>query len=315
MHAAASQGGLRVRVCIPHFVREQDGDRRYGSGQPDARARRALALGRCLGALLDLQRGPEDCLLHIAAHAVQRLPGCSSDAMALPPLSLSVTVCSDGVHQLDEVLEQFGEAIALRRLVLEDPRDLALASRDLLLGRDPHGNDGEPDADLFLYLEDDLVIRDPLYLDKIAWFLERADHEWVLMPQRYERLHRDGLGVMLVDGPLRRPPTAPRPIPAHLARLRLPGQPEVRLEIPRNPHAGSFCLSRLQVRRLRDRPLARAGFISPLETAATLTVAEHFPVLKPVPRQWRFLCLEHAHAGFAGLRDQWPQFGAPPERS
>ena len=37
-------------------------------------------------------------------------------------------------------------------------------------------------ADLNLYLEDDLVISDRHYLDKIAWFQELCEHRMVLMP-------------------------------------------------------------------------------------------------------------------------------------
>lgn len=324
---------LRVRACIPHFV-DEAGDRRYGSGQPDARQARALALGRCLGALLDLQRSREDSLLQVGSRTIQRLNGSLSQgtATALPPLSLDLTVCTDGLHQLDGVLAQFAGELTVRQLNVADPRHLALASRNLLLGRPDsaplpppppvdlvgaapgQGAQGEQaviDApDLYLYLEDDLVIRDPLYLDKMDWFLRAAADAWVLMPQRYERLSRQGLGVMLVDGDLRPPALHPHTpdLPPQLAHCRFPWGETLELAIPANPHAGSFCLSRNQVKQLRSLPLPDEGFVGPLETAATLTVLQHFPVLKPLPQQWRGLAVEHGHPAFRRLQGQLPEF-------
>ena len=45
----------------------------------------------------------------------------------------------------------------------------------------------EPKADL-TYMEDDLVVADPLFLDKQHWFLNRTVEELVMMPHRFETL-------------------------------------------------------------------------------------------------------------------------------
>ncbi|MFL0774204.1 MAG: hypothetical protein AB8A39_05515 [Prochlorococcus sp.] len=70
------------------------------------------------------------------------------------------------------MVEQFSPRIHLHRLDLEDPRQLPLAAvRQLLDFSDP--------AALSLYLEDDLVIQDSRYVDKIAWFHDLTDHQFV----------------------------------------------------------------------------------------------------------------------------------------
>ena len=63
-------------------------------------------------------------------------------------------------------------------LELEDPRQLPLAAVRQLL-------DMPTPADLSLYLEDDLVIQDSRYADKLSWF-HQTDHRFVLMPHRRE---------------------------------------------------------------------------------------------------------------------------------
>ncbi|MFM7732932.1 MAG: hypothetical protein ACKO6F_05635 [Cyanobium sp.] len=198
------------------------------------------------------------------------------------------------------MLQTSGDAVQVRDFDLADPRLLPLRSRDLLI------HEGDP-ADLSLYLEDDLVISDPLFLDKQAWFLDSTEGRLVLMPHRYERVNQSGAGVMLIDGPLRADFIRRFHTPSEdQASGSFDGRETIRFDVPANPHAGCFCLSRNQVERLRGLPLAVEGFVGPLETAATLTVLEHLTVVKPALPQWRFLCLEHAHPGFLSYLERYP---------
>jgi hypothetical protein len=297
----SSAAPLRVRVGIPHFFREQPAESPYGSSQHGARAARGLALARCLAALLDLQRGVRDLRLHIGGRRIEHLEAVHPPGAVLErPLQLEILVCTDGQHRIEEVLSLFAGRITERALVVDDPRTLALRTRDLLI------REGDV-ADLTLYLEDDLVISDRLFLDKQAWFLAQTEERFVLMPHRYERIDRGGAGVMLIDGPLREgfiegfcTPGVERVVGS------FSGGPPVHFEVPSNPHAGCFCVSRPQVERLRGLPLAEEGFVGPLETAATLTVLEHLEVVKPCLADWRFLSLEHAHPAFQGYLDRFP---------
>ncbi len=296
-----------VRVCIPHHFREDIDDPRYGSRRPGSRLARCLALGRCLAALLDLQRRREQAQLGIGQSSIDQFP-CRPEADMVGNVRLEIHVCSDGRHQLDEVLQHFNGQIHRHRIDLADPRQLALAARDLLIQHP------QP-ADLNLYLEDDLVISDRHYLDKMVWFQELCGHRMVLMPHRYERLDRDDVGVLLVDGPLRPGFIGRFTTPRHnVLQGRWRAGPAIDFDVATNPHSGSFCLSRAQVKQLKGQELPRQGFIGPMETAATLTVLGHFPVLKPALQQWRFLAVEHGHPTFRDLWHTRLQSGSRPSQ-
>ena len=94
-------------------------------------------------------------------------------------LKLEVVVV---VHQsacLLDVIAPLVPQVQVLRRDLDDPRELGLEARDWLIGH-------PSPADINLYLEDDLVIQDPLFVDKILWMAERTGHKCVLLPHRYE---------------------------------------------------------------------------------------------------------------------------------
>lgn len=295
---------LRVRVAIPHFFRETSGGTGYGSGRPGARFARSLALGRCLGALLALERSADDLVLNIGQRRLERSGALRRGERALGPIALELHLFTCGDQRLQEVLEQFADRLRVHELGLEDPRQLPLATRDWLIQSDPL-------CDLVLYLEDDLVIGDPLFFDKQAWFLAGCRHQAVLMPHRYERIGGRNGQRLLVDGPLR--PAFIRTFctpTANAARGRF-REREVVFDQTDNPHSGLFCISGTQARQLATLEQPTDGFVSPLETAATLTVLRHYMVLKPSWNDRDFLWIEHGHPSFQNYCNQWPKVGEP----
>lgn len=290
---------LLVRVVMPHYFRESSEASGYGSGRRGQRLARGLALGRALSGLLALQRSERDLVLNIGKRWLDLTPAAQTAGRVLPPLRLELHVFTHAGAALGEILELFGGQLKLHDIALEDPRRLALAARDFLI-------QAEPAADLNLYLEDDLVIDDPLFLDKQFWFLQSCSHQAVLMPHRQEPLPRRGGQRLLVDGPLRDAFIAQFTRPqAAIARGRFWTGEEVGFDRTANPHSGLFCLSRPQVEQLRATPLPDEGFIGPMETAATLTVLRHFSVMKPSLADRRFLRVEHGHPSFTAYASQW----------
>ena len=154
---------MRVHACIPHYVRgasePSDNPHGYGSLRAGGQFQRALALNRCLHSLLGLQRQAELTVLNIQHQRIDHTP------TNLPPLELQISVCTDGEHQLTEVLDLFGPRIEVVQLQPDNPRELPLASRDHLIAN-------RVGADLLMCLEDDLVIHDPAFFDKQRWFLK-----------------------------------------------------------------------------------------------------------------------------------------------
>ena len=170
---------MRVHICIPHFFREEAdpaaNPENYGSLRAGGQFQRAFALNRCLQGLLGLQRKEELAVLNIHHKRIDRVPAHQT------PLELQISVCTDGEHQLNQVLDLFSPLIEVVRLQPDNPRDLPRVPRS--------SNRQRASADILMYLEDDLVIHDPFFFDKQHWFL-KTKHRFTLMPHRYERVNQ-----------------------------------------------------------------------------------------------------------------------------
>jgi hypothetical protein len=281
---------MRVQVCIPHYFREHanpgDNPNGYGSLRSGARLQRSIALSRCITGLLNLQRAAETCQLNISHKRIDHLPNSAE------PLEIKICICTDGENRLEDVLDLYRNRIEVITLASENPRELPLACRDHLIAN-------HSEADLLSYMEDDVVIHDPLFFDKIGWFHEKTNHHFSLMPHRYERIDAGSMETLMVDGPLSPSFIGQFSQPqANVANGQFHGIENVSFDITDNPHSGTFCLSQTQAALLRDSELPRDGFVGPLETAATLTVLHRFPVMKPSRECWRFLRVEHGHPSF-----------------
>ena len=151
-------------------------------------------------------------------------------------------------------------------------------------------------------MEDDLVIHDSLFAEKILWMAQRSDHQCVLLPHRYELTRRLDLAPrLLIDGAIDNEEIKDWHRPsAGIATGVFRGQQGLRFDCPSNPHSGCFGISRPQLLVLRERELPRDGFVGPLETAATYTVGCAFLLLKPALVNRRFLMIEHAHPSYLG---------------
>ena len=300
---------LRLRVAIPHFFREgaSEASSGYGSSRRGNRLARSLALARCLGSVLGLNRAQQDWILNIGQRQLEQTPASALAGLPALQVELHLFVCNE--HWLAEEVALFAPRLQLHQLELEDPRQLPLAAVRQLL-------DIKPAADLSLYLEDDLVIQDPRYADKLAWFTQRTEHRFVLMPHRYEQAVANAPQRLFVDGPIQRE-GIPGPFwasdEAVLASGRYRDGQELSFVRASNPHSGSFCLSGPQVEQLRCVPWPPGSFIGPLETAATGTVLGSFPVLKPSWACRDFLTLEHGNPSFLRLLGELPRRdqGAP----
>ena len=304
---ASIVSALRLRVVIPHFFREgvSEGSGGYGSGRSGNRLPRSLALARCLGSVLALNRAPHDWILNIAERQLELTPASSLSGLTGLQVELHLFVC--GEHWLQDVVELYAPRLQLHRLELDDPRQLPLATVRRLL-------DMPAPADLSLYLEDDLVIQDPCYVDKLAWFHQRTDHRFVLMPHRHEPTVAHAPQHLYVDGPIK-PEGHPNQVwasdEAVVASGRFWDGQEVSFVEASNPHSGSFCLSAPQLELLREAAWPPPPFIGPLETAATGTLLGRIPVLKPSWACREFLTLEHGNPSFLRLLGELPRREQP----
>lgn len=291
-----------LRVVIPHFFREgaSEGKGGYGSGRYGNRLARSLSLARCLGSVLALNRAPLDWILNHAERQLELTP--ASCLAGLPAVRVELHLFVTGEDWIREVVELYQPRLQLHCLSLEDPRELPMAAVRQLL-------DMPMQEGLFMYLEDDLVINDLHYVDKLAWFHMNTDNRFVLMPHRSEPSVANAPQKLYVDGPIKdlvqvEPVWASEEEVVATGRF-LDGQ-ELFFCKASNPHSGSFCVSSPQLEKLRLTTWPPATFVGPLETAATGTVFGHFQVLKPSWACRDFLALEHGNPSFLSLMREWP---------
>ncbi len=296
---------LRLRVAIPHFCREGNSkeEEGYGSIRHGSRWPRSIALARCLGSVLALNRSPQDWILNMAENVLETTPPTRQAKLCPVHVELHLFVC--GEHWLQEVVECYASRIHLHHVELDDPQLLPLeAVRQLLDMADP--------ADLSMYLEDDLVVQDPYYLDKLIWFCQRTNNQFVLMPHRRELSVANAPKCLYVDGPIKEHDQEQSVWASDeqvFANGRFWDGQDIEFVEASNPHSGSFCVSSPQLEKIRQAPWPPPSFVGPLETAATGAVFSQFPVLKTSWACRNFLSLEHGNPSFIGLINQLPMRG------
>ena len=285
---------VKVRVVIPHYFCESK-NAAYGSSREGQRLSRCIALSRCISSLLGLTRTSNDSVLNIGTRSIDTWKNSAKDtSLRVNELSFDINVFVTGDSFLNEVLDNYSNAITVHTQDLEDPRHLALAARRWLIH-------SEPIADISIYLEDDLVITDSHFFDKIVWFTENAQQDFLLMPHRFEVERSTNSRRLIVDGPLDLGFIRKfcNPVKGAL-KANFGSWRDISFDIAANPHSGLFYLDRSKVNLLRSVELHDSGFVGPLETAATLTVLNQFKICKASEGSHRFFEVEHAHPSFLG---------------
>ncbi|NBU94188.1 MAG: hypothetical protein EBS18_06605 [Actinobacteria bacterium] len=147
------------------------------------------------------------------------------------------------VHEIDIVLVHDGSNHVLQFLDpvfldgvkhvvvdIDNPKLLGFAAQRAL------AEELDTNYDLYGYLEDDLIINDPLFFHKISWFTSETSPAHVLLPQRYEFASVPHMvDRFYIDGPLHRQDlesVIPHPVPP--IQTKQPGGPLL-LESPTNP--------------------------------------------------------------------------------
>jgi hypothetical protein len=283
---------MRILAVIPHYFQDESGPaadgRTHGSVSKDP-APRVEALSSCIAALHQLF-DPSQSIIHIARKVT---------LSANEPLTarIDVVVCTTGDSHLVTQLD-LGPGAFEHLQTDAEPLFLGVAARSVL--RDRIGL-----YDYYCYLEDDLILRDPWFFAKLAWFNAHLGDDRLLQPNRYEVARKGIVRKAYVDGDLadqvinRFVDLGDDPIVrgSYLGR-------EVAFVRPKNPHSGCFFLSSRQMGTWGARAdfLDReTAFIGPLESAATLGILRAFKVYKPAIENAAFLEIEHFGTGFVGL--------------
>lgn len=281
---------MRILVAIVHHW-NPNGAGHHASLRPQLEPRlyalqdQLLALRR-----LDTRQG----VLNISTKTVD-------DANHALRHQFTIKIVTDGEHHvlnhMEACYKDFVEEVVTAP---PDPRHLGFEAQRVLA-------DGlREDFDLYVYLEDDLLIYDPLFFHKIFWFQENVGNNCVLMPNRYELFLKPSGTVdrLYIDGA----------IPQHELREAIPNPPQplttslpggqIVFESPQNPHSGCFALTHSQLKYWTDKAWFLdhdCTLISPLESAATLGLLKTFTLYKPHIAYASFLELQHWGISFRNL--------------
>ena len=159
--------------------------------------------------------------------------------------------------------------------------------------------------DYYCYLEDDLILHDPWFFVKLAWFTQMTGYRNLLQPNRYEAAQSRLARKVYIDGTLAAQVTAPF--------QNIQDQPELTgrvMKIPvvfrraLNPHSGCYFLNAKQMAYWAQQPFfldRDTSFIGPLESAATLGIMRAFRVYKPALQNVGFLEIQHFGTGFLNV--------------
>ncbi|GAB5442588.1 MAG: hypothetical protein Fues2KO_29370 [Fuerstiella sp.] len=276
---------MRVLLTIPHYFSPTAEDRRHGATADSASFRRS-ALQNCILSLHQSLGRPQ-CVMQIRD---RKTDTANSSLTSL----LHIVLCTVGrQHLLQDIPVE--SSLWQHHQVDGDPTQLGFEARNVL--RDRWGS-----YDWYGYLEDDLLLHDPWFLQKLDWFISQTGEEAVLLPNRFERGNGTLATKAYVDGDLAEHLTADfqniKDVPV-VSGTALGHQ--VRFRRPLNPHSGCYFLSAAQMDFWMKQPKFSSrdtSFIGPLESAATLSLMRCFRIYKPDRSVASFLEIEHAGSRF-----------------
>lgn len=283
---------MRILIAIPHYFSGIDPAAHNRSRRPEAREERGRTLTATIARLhQSFGRGTYG-LDHRNRLAWQRPPAADCE--------LDIVVCTTGRAHLLDALPALKPLYRHRETSAEGP----------MLGFECHRVLGEARGryDYYGYLEDDILVFDPLFFKKRGLFDRAFGPMALLQPNRYEATVAGPVQKLYVDYGLH---------PVYTERFQnVHEQPRLSLsfleetivfERTNYPSSGCFFLNGEQLGAWVDSPhfLDRdVSFMSPLDSAATLSVMKTFRIYKPVLEQAWFLEVLHASPRWIGTITQ-----------
>ena len=278
---------MRILFTIAHFY-NPSGDGKHASQRNDPQPR-LNALTACVTSLQALY-GKSQCMIHIGECA-------------------TIPANQDQNHEIDIVICTTQGYHLLPQLPVQ-PRSFmhhATKCEPLLLGFECQAvlRACLDKYDYFCYLEDDLVLHDPWFFNKLNWFQHHGGNGNLLQPNRYEVAPHGPVFKSYIDGDLVHAATAKFQNVEEQRQLvgKIMEQP-IAFERSLNPHSGCYFLNAEQMAHWAKQPdfLDRdTSFIGPLESAATLGIMRNFRVYKPSASHANFLEIQHFGASFLKL--------------
>jgi hypothetical protein len=176
------------------------------------------------------------------------------------------------------------------RVNLENPKHLGFECQKIL-------NSNLGSYDFYCFMEDDLIIHDAWFFEKLKWFNTLTGHHCLLQPNRYESALGGTMLRAYIDGDIHPEATARFQDTQDSSAVNgtfLTRQTSFQRAL--NPHSGCFFLNQTQMTYWAKKDYFMdmdTSFISPLESSATLGIMKTFMVYKPNPVNASFLEIQH----------------------
>jgi hypothetical protein len=273
---------------MPHFFDREGRDKTNRSRQASARDER-------LRSLIAAVCGPHQAL-GTATYGLDHQYAKAWRMLPKQPYIIDLVICTAGASHL------LGDIQALSHLFHHHPTN----AEPIMLGFECHKllRDARGRYDYYVFLEDDVVITDPMFFKKRRLFDQHFDPQTLLQPNRYEAVPTGPVNKLYVDYRLNPRVTEKYQNIADRPRLEMSFVDEViGFERTTYPSAGCFFLSAEQLNRWVDGPYFLDGdvsYMSPLDSAVTLSVMKTFRIYKPQLEQAWFLEVLHASPRWIG---------------
>lgn len=206
---------------------------------------------------------------------------------SLAHCDVQIVICTVPQRHITKFLPDYQQtSITVHEAANCDPMYIGFVAQDLLAAQ-------VTQHDWFMFIEDDIVLYDSLFLEKIEQFNQIHGDDALLFPNRYEMSQGQKSYIDLT-------------IDRDLAwdRLSRCAIGNVQFAECTNPHAGIYCLSQTQMRRWiatgrrwKNQPL----MVGPLESAATFCLLECFSIFKPHPANLNYLEVRHYDTKYSQL--------------
>lgn len=278
---------MKILITIPHYYNPTNDN--HGSYRKDPTPR-IHALRACLFNLRSLF-GDSQCMINITDKTAINVNQNSKN-------QIDIVICTDNQKHILEHLNLPENFYTQHNSELENPKLLGFECHKIL-----KENLGE--YDYYCFMEDDLIINDSLFFEKLKWFNNGTESINLLQPNRYETSSRGKVSKAYVDGNINPRATANCQNIKEFSHLNsnFLGQ-NIVFERPLNPHSGCFFLTQEQMEHWANQPYfldMDTGFISPLESTASLGIMKTFRVYKPAVQNANFLEIQHFGDAFLGL--------------
>ena len=149
----------------------------------------------------------------------------------------------------------------------------------------------ENDYDYFMFLEDDIVLNDSWFLEKIKKFNRVSPKmNYVLLPHRFE--YFKGLKAYIDQCPVINDPSRSNKYSEHLKIIA----DDAVFAVFENAHSAFYCLNKQQMRlwiKSGYKWKNKVAAVGVLESAATFCMYENFEFFKPHPDNMSYFEVQH----------------------